>query len=271
MKSIYQFVRKWPLLFSLFVVVITMLASEIPLEGLFLSFLSSQAAGYLQGIILQGVLGVALVALVYRLGWAKLCGLETPKNWKDLWLCWPFILLILFCALPLPANIDTTRPLTILLFVVVFLTTGLFEESLFRGVVLSSYLQKWGASKRGIYGAVLLSSLFFTLVHIPDLIKEGTFSAVAAYLLPNFFCGVFYAAYTLRTRSMWMTMLLHGLVDIAQNLSVLSAGSQLELSRLNETSIDWMGVLLSFLVTLPLFLYSLYILRKVKVVNRGLE
>jgi membrane protease YdiL (CAAX protease family) len=269
MKYMKQLVEKSSLLFSLVIVIISLMLSEIPLKSIFLSFCSNQCAGYIQGVILQSGLGILLTILLSKLGFAKACGLGGTGSWRQLWLCWPCVLLIIVCVILSPLRIDIAHPVTILLYVLVFLTTGLFEETLFRGMVLSAYLYKWRDTKKGVYLSVLLSSIFFSLAHIPDLIMDGSFTVAISGLIPCFFMDVFYAAYTLRSKSMGFTMLLHGFIDMAQNLSVLTKESNAELARLTMSSFSWAEFLISVWITLPLFLYSLFILRKVKAMNQS--
>jgi len=264
MSYIGKFMKKQPLIFSVIVVALALTLAEIPLKQFFLPFCSNQLAGYINGVITQGILGTVLVVMLNKLGFSRLCGLYGPKSWGKWWLLWPEAIVIILCAVPFPSNIDTSQPVTIIAFILVFLSTGYYEESLFRGMVLSSFLLKWGNSRKGIYLSALLSSVFFAIAHMPGLLKDGSFLAIAPYLIPCFFNGVFFAAYALRSKSLWLTMLIHGLGDIAQNLSAITIGSNVELTRMTASSFSWEEFLVSTLVTLPLCLYGLFILRKVK-------
>lgn len=84
----------------------------------------------------------------------------------------------------------------------------LVEELLFRGVLLSALLQRWGT-----VAAVLLSSLAFSLAHLPGLSWQ-------VFALPNLFLLALALAWLrLRSGSIWAGVVAHG----ANNLLAVAA------------------------------------------------
>lgn len=59
---------------------------------------------------------------------------------------------------------------------VLCLFVGLFEEGLFRGIVLSALLARMGRTRAGILGAAGISSLLFGVVHVLPFLLNGQVS-----------------------------------------------------------------------------------------------
>jgi uncharacterized protein len=74
----------------------------------------------------------------------------------------------------------------------------IYEEIFYRG-----FLYRWLRTRVGLKGAVLLSSLIFTIVHIP------TYNVMPV----NFFSGIIFALAYERTGSIWPSVLIHGLTN----------------------------------------------------------
>lgn len=108
-----------------------------------------------------------------------------------------------------------------------YLLLGIFEEGLFRGVILQALLAKMGKSRRGLIGAVALGGFLFGFVHIlltwfqtgVDLSALGLMQALLKTLSAGM-AGFFFGAIYLKTRNLWGIALVHGLSDF-----LLMAGS----------------------------------------------
>ncbi|WP_198283747.1 CPBP family intramembrane glutamic endopeptidase [Clostridium cellulovorans] len=83
-----------------------------------------------------------------------------------------------------------------------YLSTGLFEEVLCRGVILTVMLRKWGNSKVGIYLSVITSSLIFGTAHIANFLSNRSLLlATVTQITFAFFIGVFFATCFLRNKT----------------------------------------------------------------------
>ncbi|GIN72950.1 CAAX amino protease [Bacillus sp. J14TS2] len=71
----------------------------------------------------------------------------------------------------------------------------IYEEIFYRG-----FLYRWLRTRLGFIGAILLSSLIFTVVHIP------TYNVMPV----NFFSGIIFALAYERTNSIWPSVIIHG-------------------------------------------------------------
>ncbi|SIA41832.1 CAAX prenyl protease-related protein [Mycobacteroides abscessus subsp. abscessus] len=74
----------------------------------------------------------------------------------------------------------------------------IYEEIFYRG-----FLYRWLRTRMGLTGALLLSSLIFTIIHIP------TYNVMPV----NFFSGILFALAYERTGSIWPPVLIHGLTN----------------------------------------------------------
>lgn len=257
-----------PILFSLLALLLGSLLTEIPLRGVLAPFTGLQAAHYLALIFEQTLTGLLFFWLLARLNWLDTAGFTSPKQWKALWLAWP---LLLFTLINFEEGIviDTSRPLLILLHLLTTLSTGWVEEVLCRGVVVTALLQKWGRSRKGIYLSVLDSSVLFGAVHLANFLtgRKPLINTMTQITFAIFF-GVIFAACLLRNRTIWPVILLHAAVDWAGTLHEIAVGGGL---RLTIPAMSLENAAVSILISLPLFLYGLFILRKVEPTSLNLE
>lgn len=148
-------------------------------------------------------------------------------------------------------------------YIIFVLGIGVFEEVLLRGIILNKMVDRWGTSKKGIYSAVLISSLLFGIWHMinliarPWLIVSTIIQVIYAFFIGAFFCGVY-----LRTKNLWSVILLHAIFDLGGCLDELFI-KQVTEKVIQDISI---GAGLIILVEFSLFLIvGLIYLRKVKV------
>jgi uncharacterized protein len=263
MQTLKTFALKRPVLFSALLVFAAIALTEIPLDKVLAVSMDERCAIYAGQAILQLLASLLLLGLLIRFDLVRAVGFRFD-NWKDLWIAWPMLLLTLVNASELLTGslvIDTSRPDRISLYTLLYLTAGLFEEILCRGVVLFVMLKKWGSTRRGMYAAILVSSLLFSLGHFANWI-QGRFSPLADLTQVSFaiFFGVFFAACVLRNRSIWPAILLHAAFDFVGAAKEISVGGKL----FGEVyAISWESALTSILVTLPLFFYGLFVVRKI--------
>jgi len=268
MNRFKLFAIQKPVLFSLLALVLGSLLTEIPLKELFTPYVGAQPAFYLTIILEQGLTGVLFFWLLARFGWLDMAGFTSPKKWQALWLGWP-LLLFTFINLDEHVVIDTSRSVLIILHLLTCLSTGWIEEVLCRGIVVSAFLQKWGQTRRGIYLAVLVSSALFGAMHLANFLagRKPLLNTATQITFAVFF-GVIFAACLLRNRAIWPVILLHAAVDWAATLREVSVGGGL---RAFEPAMSLENAAISILITLPLFLYGLFILRKIDPASLRLE
>lgn len=172
--------------------------------------------------IVWGIPVAALFLLIaYRGKWSQL-GLVAPTSWR------PALPAVLAVALLMALAVANGLPATsVLIFLVVnAMAVGFSEELAFRGVLLRALLGTYSVRR-----AVLISAISFGAVHSLNALMTGE-------LVPALFqsclavgMGMWAANIRIRTGSLYIPMVLHGLWDLAL-LIVLNgvAGTTLSLA-----------------------------------------
>lgn len=147
-----------------------------------------------------------------------------------------------------------------LLYTLMYVSVGLIEEILIRGLVLPLMLRQWGAAKGGVYKAVLVSSAIFGLAHMANLVMgRRDLLSTSAQITYALFFGVFFAALVLRNRSIWPAIFCHFLFDWAGNFKAVTVGYVY--TRV-KPAITMEDALFTVAIFLPLLLIGLFYLRK---------
>ena len=148
-----------------------------------------------------------------------------------------------------------------------FLGTALFEELVFRGLVLKILLVTMGDSKRGIFKACIISAVIFGIVHIVNLIHAADTLAVIAQVIYASFLGLFYAVLFLRTKTLWIPIILHGLT----NLSIQIFNAIIFIDNVpTQTEPNIIVALIPLIFAIPFIIVGLVLLKKVTPDDIGL-
>lgn len=201
---------------------------------------------------------VVLIAVLWLLssrGWAAPAGFTAPRRWRAPWLLLPLVVAagINFSAV---AGYEWRAPEAgaLVRAIVEGISVAAAEESVFRGLILAILLASLLRTRNGVIGAVLVSSLLYGVSHggalltgggaWQDAAQAGAYAALA---------GVGYAAVVLRTRSVWLVMGGHALIDIAARLPALLTDGGAALAAAPDGRDAIAGALLC--------LYGLFLLR----------
>lgn len=98
------------------------------------------------------------------------------------------------------------------------LSIGLLEEFVWRGIILNVFLTAWKDKRKGIYFAVLISSLCFGLCHYMNLLAGQDFLSTTKQVISAVCMGVFLSALYLQTNHLVFPVLVHGLCDFSNFL-----------------------------------------------------
>ena len=139
---------------------------------------------------------------------------------KGLLLAWYCILLSIITFLvqfmQLPENsVITPNMYHVSAVVLHTLCIGVFEETLLRGLALKLLLKKMGNSKRGVIVACIVSSAFFGVAHITNIITGDSILQVASQIVSTTALGLYFAALYIRTRTLWVPIFVHMLVNLS--------------------------------------------------------
>lgn len=252
-----------PLLAAAIAVAVGTLLTELPLKGLLEPSLGPRYADYLQGILEQGLTTIVVILIGRACGLGGGLGFRPPASWRACLLGWP---LLAFALLNASDWIEGKMglvfdPILIATLVLLYLSTGLIEEGLFRGLLMGLFARKWGRERGGVLKAVLASSLLFSVLHLMNW-AMGRYDALAALSQMGFAFsfGVLFAALYARTGSLWSGIVLHMAVDFAGNLDALKPGALPRAETVLRKSPE--EALVTVLICLPLLLIGLFYLRK---------
>ena len=264
MKKWKETIFKYPIIFTTTILVLAIILTELKIEKFFYGFLDKQGASYLTIFLEQGFVGLIILLIIAFLGIRMEAGFTKQGHWKQIWLVWPILLYFVLNGWSVfsgEASIDFSKPNILVLFLLKLLTIGFFEETLCRGLVTTLLMKKWGRTKKGIYFAVLTSSILFGVAHIINFIMgRTTLIMVITQMIYATCYGVFFSAYLLRTRLIWPLMIAHAGYNMCGDLAeIIKNGSfgQVESATVSQ-------MISTIIILFPLFLYGLFILRKVE-------
>jgi membrane protease YdiL (CAAX protease family) len=163
-------------------------------------------------LILVLVAAAALLGLIAACGWWTLAGYTHPRDWRDLRLYWLPVLLL---AVPFLGGVDHLSASTLLLLVVAYAATGIYEEGMWRGVQLGLL------TRTGIWKAVLISSALFGLAHLGNSLLRGFSVIILAQAFGAAVQGIGWAALRLRTNTIWPLVAIHAAHDLFLQLGTL--------------------------------------------------
>lgn len=142
--------------------------------------------------------------------------------------CYPVVLVALYCSAEVAAIVPAALRGELALspdwvvslaeVVVLCASVGVFEESLFRLLLLGGLLSRFGGTRTGVVVSAVASSAVFGMAHVmPTALGGADALALAQMLLKTAQAGclgLLFAGVFVRTRSLWGVALLHCLVDL---------------------------------------------------------
>lgn len=105
----------------------------------------------------------------------------------------------------------------ILSFMLNMMLVGVAEEFVFRGVIAQTLLEHYGTSRAGVWKACIVSGLLFGAAHLTNLFGSAAFGVLMQCVFAASL-GVLFAAIYFRTGNLWVTVFLHGAMDITSML-----------------------------------------------------
>lgn len=169
--------------------------------------------------------GIAAMLFVFALGGKKLA---TPslEGMGETWrlVRWIFITDAVIAVIEIAGTVASGEFelasawfLRILLLMILCIGVGMYEEFTFRGLIFNGLLSRMGTNSKGIFWAVIISSLIFGAMHI-DILNTNwadpsqLFQALLKIMQTGIF-GFVAAVAVLRTGNIWPIALIHCLND----------------------------------------------------------
>lgn len=100
-------------------------------------------------------------------------------------------------------------------FILQVISTGLFEELIFRGLFLYWMLDLFKDKKHAILKAMIISSLIFGFVHLFNIFAGASIPMTLLQMLYSTLTGLMWSATLILTRNIWLTALMHAIYNFA--------------------------------------------------------
>ena len=145
---------------------------------------------------------------------------------------------------------------------VIYTLTGIFEELLFRGVVLNAFQDAFAKkSAKTIWMSLVLSALAFGLMHLTNLASGQNVVGTLMQVIEATAVGLCFGAVYLRCRNIWVVVILHALTDLSRAIGT-NAQSTVDVQNANvNAAASILSILPSLVILLGL---TLFLLRKSK-------
>lgn len=196
---------------------------------------------------------LVFILLIWKLKWLEFSGLTSFGNKKG----WLITLGMLVYLIPLEIyaftgglGIQLPNAELSTAIVIRFFTGSVVEEIMFRSLVLVAMIIAWGASKKGVYQSIVLSSVLFGLMHMLNItsnpLKITLFQSFVV-MLP----AILYATMVVISKSIWPSIVIHCLTNVSVNIIIINQINYVETTRM------WIIFALGLI---PLVIMSFYLI-----------
>jgi membrane protease YdiL (CAAX protease family) len=211
--------------------------------------------------LLKNFLVIFLIVLaIKKFKVSKLSGLSRRVKLENSYLILiPLYLVIIGVFMSSGTDLSNVDTKDVLLLGFAMLSVGFVEEFVFRGFLQAVFLKHFMHRKGGILIGLFVPALLFGLLHLANL-DLSNMAGTVAQVIYAFFIGFSFGVILLRTNKLIPLAIIHGLINFVFSISTLTDGSSVA-SQLEEQS--WGDALGSVFAVLPLFIVSLFILKKV--------
>ena len=127
---------------------------------------------------------------------------------------------------------------------------GFVEEGIYRGIMVRVLVPK------GVWKAVIISSLIFSLTHIMNALVGWNWQHVALQLCYAFAIGFGWAAFALRTGTIWPLMLIHFLIDF---FSFIKSDNLIKSLQSSQPSLE--GIIYDVGLSIVFIIYGVIVTR----------
>lgn len=218
-------------------------------------FPCSELNQYIGQSITQLVSTLFFIFVLWRSGWLRTSGFTSigrGQTWILITLPLIYVLAKDIYLITGEFSFELSNPFLTFWLGLSSLTTGLFEETVFRGVVLFSFLRLWKHSRSGITKSILLAALLYGGIHILRLVENPVPQTLLA-MLTAVLAGFFYSVILLHGRSIWIPIVFHSLHNAVVNLYLTGKNA-------TETPLISFFILVTYI---PVFLLGIWLLKKI--------
>lgn len=248
---------------SPFVITIAILAviafiMLMPIEAMFSKISNDDfKLEYINRTFKMGLLFLIGYSFIRMLKIQTLAGLSKQFPWRFEYLnLIPVYLIVIALLGLLDQDLSAIAPTNLVFLLFGCLMVGFAEEYLFRGLLQSLFLKKYGSRKNGIFMSILLTSVFFGAFHLLNLTKNDNVGQVLVQVVFAMFIGFFFGVVVLKTNKLIPVAITHGLINFFFSIAFLPGLKTLQEDVTNTASMA------PIILTLPLFIIALFIYKK---------
>ena len=192
------------------------------------------------------ILSIITALILWKLNWWKKIGFRGLKK--------KYIPLIIIPIIPMIGNLfGSYNSLQIGFYVYYFflnVLVGFSEEGIYRGLMLQTLL------KKGVWKAVIISSLLFSLTHLMNALVGWNWGYVSLQLCYSFAFGFGWSAFALSTGTIWPLMLIHFLNNF---FSFIKAENIIK--SLQSSQPDLTGIVYSIIISIIFMIYGIVVIK----------
>lgn len=100
----------------------------------------------------------------------------------------------------------------LVLFTINMLFVGANEEIWMRSLILNSFISKYGAGRKSLWKAIIMSAIIFGLIHIPNLFFMEPLTVIVQ-VINAMSAGILFAVIFVKCKNIWAGIIVHAIVD----------------------------------------------------------
>ena len=100
----------------------------------------------------------------------------------------------------------------LVLFTINMILVGANEEIWMRSLVLNSFISKYGAGRKSLWKAIIMSAIIFGLIHIPNLFFMEPLTVIVQ-VINAMSAGILFAVIFVKCKNIWAGIIVHAIVD----------------------------------------------------------
>lgn len=163
---------------------------------------------------------IACLAIIYRFSSKRLLGVNFNIFSILLWLPCMLIAINNFPLIPFFSReaIIVAKSWEIIMYALVCICVGMFEELAFRGCIFTLILQRRGKRVVDVFWSVVISSAIFGCIHLVNIFFNANPLATLLQIGYSFLIGAMCSVILIRTGSVWYCVILHAVYNFAGGL-----------------------------------------------------
>jgi len=248
-----------------FVGFVAMLWIAKPLRELLVNYSISELDARLMAGIFTRLLIVSIAIWIIRKLDLKLYnGLNKGQNTKNLYAIGIPSVFIIFGIISNWNIYIKTENYVLLLFIFSVIIIGIAEEFIFRGIIQPLFIKYFKSQQKVLYLSVIITALIFGLIHYVNILKEpDNFSGITHQVFFAISIGVFFGGLMLRTNSIIVPSMFHGLVNFSFGAGDLKHQTVQVVTKEITEGVNWNSIIPTTLFFIFIFISGIYMINKV--------